>query len=102
MRNDKAGVDTLRHSYTLLIGLGMMESSGKYCEGRDVSECFTTADTAEAGLFQTSYGAHIHSPSLGDLFKTYKDGDKSQCLLDVFQDFSPVPFKGVTIRIARP
>jgi len=29
MRNDKAGVDTLRHSYTLLTGLGMMESAGK-------------------------------------------------------------------------
>jgi hypothetical protein len=67
MRNDTAGVDTLRHSYALLIGLGMMESSGKYCEGRDVSQCFTTADSAEAGLFQ-SYSA-----------------DQSRCLLQVFQ-----------------
>src|SRR5439155_2058693 len=38
MRNDTAGTDTLRHSYTLLIGLGMMESPGKCCEGRDVSQ----------------------------------------------------------------
>lgn len=65
MQNAAAGVDTLRHAYTLLIGLGMMESSGRYCEGRDVSECFATADSAEAGLFQTSFGAHVHSPALG-------------------------------------
>ena len=89
MRNDTAGVDTLRHSYTLLIGLGMMESSGKYCEGRDVSECFTTADSAEAGLFQTSFGARRFSPVLEELFQKYS-ADQSQCLLDVFQDRSPV------------
>ena len=69
MRNDAAGVDTLRHSYALLIGLGMMESSGKYCEGRDVSQCFTTADNAEAGLFQTSFGARRFSPVLQELFQ---------------------------------
>ncbi|MGH6835677.1 MAG: hypothetical protein ACREC9_09040 [Methylocella sp.] len=85
MINDKAGVDTLRHSYTLLIGLGMMESSGKYCEGRDVSQCFAGADDAEAGLFQTSYGAHIHSLVLDNLFKAYKS-DQNQCLLNIFHD----------------
>jgi hypothetical protein len=84
MRNDKAGVDTLRHSYALLIGLGMMESSGKYCEGRDVSQCFTTADSAEAGLFQTSYGARRFSPALDGLLQGYR-ADHSPCLLDVFQ-----------------
>jgi hypothetical protein len=84
MRNDTAGNDTLRHSYTLLIGLGMMESSGKYCEGRDVSQCFTTADSAEAGPFQTSYGAHNFSPVLPELFKSYS-ADQNHCLLKVFQ-----------------
>jgi hypothetical protein len=85
MDNGTAGADTLRHAYALLVGLGMMESSGRYCEGRDVSECFATADTAEAGLFQTSFGAHVHSPALGNLFNAYKK-DGSQCLLDVFKD----------------
>jgi len=84
MRNDKAGVDTLRHSYVLLIGLGMMESSGKYCEGRDVSQCFVGADSAEAGLFQTSYGARRFSPALDGLFQSYR-ADHSRCLIDVFQ-----------------
>jgi hypothetical protein len=85
MKNDKDGVDTLRHSYTLLISLGMMESSGKYCEGRDVSQCFTEADSAEAGLFQTSYGAHVNSSVLGKLFDIYKNGQR-QCFLEEFKD----------------
>jgi hypothetical protein len=84
MQNDTAGIDTLRHSYALLIGLGMMESSGKYCEGRDVSQCFTTADSAEAGLFQTSFGARRFSPVLEELFQKYS-ADQSRCLLPVFQ-----------------
>lgn len=84
MRNDIAGVDTLRHSYALLIGLGMMESSGKYCEGRDVSQCFTTADNAEAGLFQTSFGARRFSPALSGLLQRYS-ADRSRCLLEVFR-----------------
>ncbi len=85
MDNGTTGVDTLRHAYALLIGLGMSESSGKYCEGRDVSECFATADTAEAGLFQTSFGARVHSPALGNLFTAYK-ANGAPCLLDVFKD----------------
>jgi hypothetical protein len=84
MDNGTAGVDTLRHAYTLLIGLGMRESGGRYCEGRDVSECFATADTAEAGLFQTSFGAHVHSPALGALFDAYKK-ESRPCLLDEFK-----------------
>ena len=92
MRNDTAGVDTLRHSYVLLLGLGMMESSGKYCEGRDVSQCFTTADSAEAGLFQTSYGARRFSPALPQLFQTYST-DHSRCLLNVFQGSISCPIR---------
>lgn len=55
MRNDKDGEATLRHLFVLLIGLGMRESSGRYCEGRDRSAGNTTAETAEAGLFQASW-----------------------------------------------
>lgn len=84
MDNGTAGFDTLRHAYALLIGLGMRESGGRYCEGRDVSECFATAATAEAGLFQTSFGAHVHSPALGALFDAYKK-DSRPCLLDEFK-----------------
>jgi hypothetical protein len=84
MRNDAPGGDTLRHAYTLLIGLGMMESSGKFCEGRDVSQCFTTADSAEAGLFQTSFGARKFSSVLPDMFQRYS-ADQNGCLLPIFK-----------------
>lgn len=83
MSNATDGVDTLRHAYTLLIGLGMRESSGRYCVGRDLSANFTTADSAEAGLFQTSFGARAQHPALSALHQHYK-ADTSGCLLDTF------------------
>ena len=84
MSNATDGVDTLRHAYTLLIGLGMRESSGKFCEGRDRSANFTTADSAEAGLFQTSFGARTRHATMAALYEKYK-ADQSGCLLDVFK-----------------
>jgi len=83
MSNDAAGVDTLRHAYTLLLGLGMRESSGEHCCGRDQSATNTTADTAEAGAWQTSYNSHVFSAELPKLFDEYK-ADSSGCLLDTF------------------
>lgn len=71
MRNDNAGADTLRHLFTLLIGLGMRESSGRHCCGRDTSASNTTANTAEAGLFQTSFNARSASPLMPALFAEY-------------------------------
>lgn len=69
--NSRDGADTLRHLFVLLIGLGMRESSGQYCEGRDRSASNTTAETAEAGLFQTSYNARTASTLLPQLFTRY-------------------------------
>jgi hypothetical protein len=71
MSNDFSGSDTLRHLFVLLFGLGMRESSGRYCEGRDKSASNTTAETAEAGLFQTSFNARRASPELPKLFGRY-------------------------------
>ncbi|MCQ2003661.1 hypothetical protein [Rhizobium sp. NRK18] len=85
MTNDVSGNDTLRHAYTLLIGLGMRESSGQYCVGRDRSANFSSADSAEAGLFQTSWGAHAANETLSALNDHYS-ADRSQCLLDVFSN----------------
>jgi hypothetical protein len=72
LSNDTAGPDTLRHLFVLLIGLGMRESSGKHCEGRDTSAQNTTAETAEAGLFQTSFNARNASPLLPTIFAEYR------------------------------
>jgi hypothetical protein len=71
MDNETAGPSTLRHLFVLLIGLGMRESSGKYCEGRDRAASNTSAASAEAGMFQTSFDAASANPLLGQLFEQY-------------------------------
>jgi hypothetical protein len=70
--------------YTLMIGAGMRESSGKYCEGKDASASNTSSTSAEAGMFQTSYNAFASSPELPILFNEYKN-NKHNCL-DVFKE----------------
>ena len=72
MDNSQAGRDTLRHLFVLLVGLGMRESSGQHCEGRDMSAENVTAETAEAGLFQTSWDARTAHALLVPLFTAYR------------------------------
>jgi hypothetical protein len=88
MSNEHAGVDVLRHLYTLMLGHGMRESSGRHCEGRDQSASNVQSDTAEAGLFQTSYNAHSASdPEFDDLMEEYgQSSNKATCYLDAFDD----------------
>ena len=69
MSNEQDGADTLRHLWVLEIGLGMRESSGQYCCGRDRSTDNVTADTAEAGLFQQSWNSNAASPLMLELFE---------------------------------
>jgi hypothetical protein len=84
MNNSVSGPDTLRHLFALLLGLGMRESSGNYCEGRDMSTDNTDAETAEAGLFQTSYNARNANPLLPQLFQQYQANPAG--FLDVFKE----------------
>jgi len=84
MNNAVAGADTLRHLFVLLTGLGMRESSGKYCEGRDKSAQNITSDTAEAGLFQMSYNIHKASPHIDKLIADYSA--KPDGFLSIFQE----------------
>jgi hypothetical protein len=81
---NSSGIDTLRSLYTLGIGLGMRESSGQYCEGRDTTASNTSASTAEAGMFQTSYNSMTASPVLSQLYDEYK-ANPSMCWLDVYK-----------------
>lgn len=84
MKNDVSGANTLRHLFVLLMGLGMRESSGRYCEGRDRSANNTTAEKAEAGLFQTSYNLVGEHPLLAELMTRYSaDPGKSS---EVFKE----------------
>jgi hypothetical protein len=68
-----SGIASLRSLFTIMFGLGMMESSGQYNEGRDQSVPMSeqTADTAEAGLFQQSWDSHGASPEIPKLLRTY-------------------------------
>jgi hypothetical protein len=83
--NHVQGVDTLRHAYTLLLGLGMRESSGKHCVGRDASACNVSADSAEVGALQTSWDSRGASPELPKLFDRYRKSSDG-CLLDTFAE----------------
>lgn len=83
LSNTTAGLATLRHLYVLLLGLGMRESSGKHCEGRDQSADNTSSDTAEAGLFQTSWNAHSCNDAFDVLAGQY-DKSTVQGYMSVF------------------
>jgi uncharacterized protein (TIGR02594 family) len=63
MSNAASGLDTLRHLFVMMVGLGMRESSGNHWEGRDLSASNVQSETAEAGLFQTSWNINAFAPS---------------------------------------
>lgn len=63
MSNATSGLDTLRHLFVMQIGLGMRESSGNHWEGRDLSASNVQSETAEAGLFQTSWNINAFAPN---------------------------------------
>jgi len=88
MSNATAGIDTLRHLFALMLGSGMRESSGKHCAGRDQSASNTTSETAEAGLFQTSYNARsANNPTFDNLMTEYSNtNNKMTCYLGTFDD----------------
>jgi hypothetical protein len=68
----------------LLIGLGMRESSGQYCDGRDKDASNFDGETAEAGLFQVSYNARRISPPLPPLLATYQASPSG--FIDIFKE----------------
>lgn len=81
----------LRNTYTLLTGLGMRESSGKWCSGTDASATNHKHDTCEAGLFQPSFNTALSSkasPELMRLYLKYKES-KHGCFSDVFKEGVP-------------
>jgi peptidoglycan hydrolase-like protein with peptidoglycan-binding domain len=71
MDNSEDGIDTLRHLFVMILGLGARESSGKYCEGRDMSADNCTAETAEAGMFQTSWNIRSCNSRIPPLLQRY-------------------------------
>ena len=66
------------NTYAFLMGLGMRESSGRYCEGRDMSASNVASVSAEAGMFQTSYDAGTAKDLLPNFDR--------KCFLEVFKE----------------
>jgi hypothetical protein len=83
---DSAPLDRLRSVYALLVGLGMRESGGNFGEGRDQSASNTTADTAEAGLFQMSYDITKAVPAIREIMKVYANAADADGLGEVFHE----------------
>lgn len=90
-----ASGDPLIQNYSLLLPLGMIESSGQYNEGRDKSASNVSAETVEAGLFQVSYnsrnlGGKVMNQVYQELLGKYgirSESDianNSQCMTGVF------------------
>lgn len=84
--------EPMKATFALMVGLAARESSWKYCCGRDSSGPFSSADSAEAGFLQTSYGARAGSGGVlragGEIDRVYrrwKSADKSKCLLETFK-----------------
>jgi hypothetical protein len=88
MSNNKAGVDTLRHLFVLMLGLGMRESSGRHCEGRDMSATNVQADTCEGGAFQQSWDSNGSTRELKKLMDEYRVSSYAKAFgyLDVFRE----------------
>ena len=86
MDNSVSGVDTMRHLFVLLHGLGLRESSGEHCCGRDQSADNTDSDTCEAGAWQQSWNSHSCSTEIQTLLDEYdRRSNPQQCGLSLFE-----------------
>jgi uncharacterized protein (TIGR02594 family) len=82
--NESPGLNVLINLYALMLGSGMRESSGQHCEGRDQSASNVSSDTAEAGLFQTSYNAAgASNPEFDDVMDEFSR-EHGYCWLETF------------------
>lgn len=88
MDNSRPGLETLRHLFVLMLGLGMRESSGLYYTGKDPGAANTTADTCEAGCWQTSWNIRNASPHIPPLLDQYW-GDPNGFLATFKRNITP-------------
>jgi uncharacterized protein (TIGR02594 family) len=90
MDNSKPGIETLRHLVALMLGLGMRESSGNYSCGKDPGAANTTADTCEAGCWQTSWNIRSASSVIPPLLPRYWE-DPNGFLATFKRNITPKP-----------
>jgi Putative peptidoglycan binding domain len=87
--NSMTGRTVLRSVFVFLLGLGMRESSGKHCCGRDQRAENVQSDTCEAGLFQTSWNYRVCTTDAEMLFDEYLHAllrPEPQCQIAAFED----------------
>lgn len=86
LQTNTPGDDPLHATYVIGVGLGMRESSGRYCVGWDTAAGSNRSSSeGEAGLFQQSYNSMGASPELRKLYDEYL-ADESRCLLSTFKE----------------
>ena len=86
LRTNVSGEEPILAVYSVGMGLGMRESSGKYCEGWDVAAGANRSSAeAEAGMFQTSYDSIRNVVDLNNLYAEYQ-AHPERCLLNVFKE----------------
>lgn len=86
LRTSPGGDDPLHATYVIGVGLGMRESSGKYCVGWDTAAgSDRSSSEGEAGLFQQSYNSISASTELRKLYDEYL-ADESRCHLATFKE----------------
>jgi hypothetical protein len=89
LNNGPNDEDRLRHLFVLMMGLGVMESNGKYSEGIDKKRNNDEGETTEAGLFQTSYNVRhsVGNPAkslLAQIFTRYSATDRPKGFVSYF------------------
>jgi hypothetical protein len=88
MSNSVSGRGVLQSVFVFLLGLGMQESCGEHCCGRDQSAENVESSTCEAGLFQTSWNYHVCVTDAETLFDEYQhalERPEPQCQLVAFE-----------------
>lgn len=87
------GGERIKQTYTLLIGLGLRESSGQYGLGwdrsklKDTPPIQPTAINSESGAFQVSFDNNSKMPASAGLYAQYQ-AHPERCALDVFKEGS--------------
>jgi uncharacterized protein YgiM (DUF1202 family) len=82
-----AGVEMLMTVYAVLMGLGVNESDGKWHEGMYGPDGNATHETAEAGIFQTSFNITDNHANARKLYAAYRG--KTDPWLPIFQEGVP-------------
>lgn len=86
LQTDTPGDEPLHATYVIGVGLGMRESSGRYCVGWDTAAgSDRSSSEGEAGLFQQSYNSISASTELRKLYDEYL-ADESRCHLATFKE----------------